>query len=254
MEPNESLEPSYLDIKLSSFAGPLDLLVTLIRDKNIDIWEIDLNEIADQYLAIIHNLNENDFDTASEYLVMAATLINLKAKMILQDPEEQEEANKEKIRLLSQIAEYERFKDLSVVLKQHEEQRKDLYNKTISDLRPFVRKGDPNELAGHSSGSRLALVLRKMFERTYAETLKNISLSTKAVSPEEQKQRILQLFETKNTDTLNFEYVFSVPTYGHFVISLIALLDLARQQVVVISENEELEIVAIKKGEKYGQQ
>ncbi|MBN0919256.1 segregation/condensation protein A [[Mycoplasma] gypis] len=243
-------EKSYLDIQLSSFSGPLDLLVTLIKDKNIDIWEVDLAQIANQYLKIIENLQENDFDTASEYLVMAATLINLKAKMILQDPETQEEVSKEKIRLLAQIAEYQKFKEIAVTLKDNEQQRKEMFNKIPSNLQSFVKKTDENVVDGHSSVNRLSIILKKMFERTYAEQLKNISLSTKQVSPEEQKQRILELI--KDRTKLSFEDIFTVPTYGHFVISLIALLDLARQQILVINHNENTEIIEVVKGEMYG--
>ncbi|MCU4117094.1 segregation/condensation protein A [Mycoplasma zalophi] len=244
--PNQNFEITF---NLKNFNGPLDLLVTLIKEKNVDIFDIDLSELASQYLKIIENLNKIDFDIASEYLVMAANLIHLKARIILQNPQEEEEVKKEKVRLLSQIAEYQKFKEISVTLRSQEQLRKQLFQKAPSDLTSFVKKIDESVLDGHSSSTRLTIILRKMFERTYAEALKNISLQTKNISPEEMKKVILNLFKDK--DILSFEEVFSVPSMGHFVISLLALLDLSRQQKVVIEANNESEIITISKGIKY---
>ena len=93
---NEAYEPKY-KFTLSNFDGPLDLLVSLVKEKNINILDIDIAELANQYLEIIKHLQDNDFDIASEYLVMAATLLQLKARMVLQDPEVEEEIKQEKI-------------------------------------------------------------------------------------------------------------------------------------------------------------
>ncbi|QJR44030.1 segregation/condensation protein A [Mycoplasma miroungirhinis] len=234
---------------LKNFNGPLDLLVTLIKEKNVDIFDINLSELATQYLQIIENMNKIDIDIASEYLVMAANLIHLKARIILQSPQEEEEIKKEKIRLLSQIAEYQKFKEISLTLREQEQERKQLFQKSPSDLTSFVKEIDESVLDGHSSSTRLTIILRKMFERTYAEALKNISLQTQNISPEEMKKVILDLFKTK--DILTFNEIFTVPTMGHFVISLLALLDLSRQQKVVIEANNESEIIKISKGIKY---
>ena len=210
---SEAYEPKY-KFTLSNFDGPLDLLVSLVKEKNINILDIDIAELANQYLEIIKHLQDNDFDIASEYLVMAATLLQLKARMVLQDPEVEEEIKQEKKRLLEQIAEYEKFKEISITLREHE------------------------------TSSRLVVTLRKMFERTYAEMIRNIKITTIAVSPEEQKKRIIELFRHKNE--LNFKEVFHVPTMGHFVITLLAVLDLARQQIVVMQQHGDTDITFTK--------
>ncbi|QJG66986.1 segregation/condensation protein A [Mycoplasma phocoenae] len=245
-----SLYSENLVFNIGDFNGPLDLLVSLIKNKDTNIFDIDLNELATQYLQIIQNLSDSDFDTASEYLVMAANLIHLKARMILKDPEEEEQVKEEKKRLLQQIAEYQSFKKISQTLREQEIARKQLFQKQPSDLTDFVRPIDDSVLDGHSSPTRLTIILRRMFERTYAESLKQISLKTQNVSPEEQKQRIINLLKTK--DELTFEDIFTVPSTGHFVISLIALLDLSRQQQVVIEQNDDIEIINVRKGKEYG--
>lgn len=88
-----------------------------------------------------------------------------------------------------------------------------------------------------------------MFERTYSELIRNITISTIAVSPEEQKERIIKLFISKNE--LSFKEIFNVPTIGHFVITLLAVLDLARQQIVILEQDEDEEIIRFKKGIEY---
>ncbi|AXE60812.1 segregation/condensation protein A [[Mycoplasma] phocae] len=235
--------------KLGNFDGPLDLLVTLIKEKNISIFDVDLLELANQYLEIIKNLQDYEVDIASEYLVMAATLLQLKARMVLQDPAAEEEIKEEKKRLLEQIAEYEKFKEISLLLREQEEKRKDLYSKEPEDTEEFEKDYDTSILDGHSNSSKLVITLRKMFERTYAEIIRNITIETIAVSPEEQKKRIIALFKNKNI--LTFEEIFNVPSVGHFVITLLAVLDLARQQIVVLEQENNEGIIIFKKGIEY---
>ena len=239
-----------ISFKLDNFDGPLDLLVALVKEKNIDIFDVDLIELTNQYLEIIKNLKPNDFDMASEYLVMAATLIHLKARMILQDPEVEEEVRKEKKRLLEQIAEHQKFKEIGITLREKEYDRQNLYEKEPEDLSEFIRETDDSVLDGHANSSRLIAVLRKMFERTYAEIIRNVTITTVAVSPEEMKKRIIKLFSER--DEVSFEEIFSVPSVGHFVITLLAVLDLARQQIIKMEQDEIDGLIKFSRGIEYG--
>jgi scpA/B protein len=239
-----------ISFKLDNFDGPLDLLLALVKEKNIDIFDVDLIELTNQYLEIIKNLKPNDFDMASEYLVMAATLIHLKARMILQDPEVEEEVRKEKKRLLEQIAEHQKFKEIGITLREKEYDRQNLYEKEPEDLSEFIRETDDSVLDGHANSSRLIAVLRKMFERTYAEIIRNVTITTVAVSPEEMKKRIIKLFSER--DEVSFEEIFSVPSTGHFVITLLAVLDLARQQIIKMEQDEIDGLIKFSRGSEYG--
>lgn len=239
-----------ISFKLDNFDGPLDLLLALVKEKNIDIFDVDLIELTNQYLEIIKNLKPNDFDMASEYLVMAATLIHLKARMILQDPEVEEEVRKEKKRLLEQIAEHQKFKEIGITLREKEYDRQNLYEKEPEDLSEFIRETDDSVLDGHANSSRLIAVLRKMFERTYAEIIRNVTITTVAVSPEEMKKRIIKLFSER--DEVSFEEIFSVPSPGHFVITLLAVLDLARQQIIKMEQDEIDGLIKFSRGSEYG--
>ncbi|PZW00608.1 segregation/condensation protein A [Metamycoplasma auris] len=235
--------------RLSNFDGPLDLLVTLVKEKNISIFEIDLIELVTQYLEIIKNIKPYEIDIASDYLIMAASLLQLKAKMLLQDGEDDEEVKQEKKRLIEQIAEYEKFKEISTILKEKEERRQNIFSKEPEEADQFKKEVDPSILDGYSSSSKLVITLRKMFERTYSEIIRNITISTISVSPEQQKERIINLF--RNKDNVSFEQIFDVPSMGHFVITLLAILDLARQEILIIEQFEDEGAIRITKGDKY---
>ena len=80
-----------IDIKLNVFEGPLDLLLHLIEKNKVDIYDIPISEITEQYLAYIREMEEEDLDVMSDFLVMAATLLRIKAKMLLPAKEDDEE-------------------------------------------------------------------------------------------------------------------------------------------------------------------
>ena len=107
--------------KLENFEGPLDLLLHLIKEAKIEIKDIFVSEVTDQYLQYISNLNEIDVEKASEYLIMAATLLEIKSKAVLPKVEEYlDEIEDPEQALIRQIEEYKLFKEAGEKLKQQE--------------------------------------------------------------------------------------------------------------------------------------
>lgn len=108
-----------LEVKLEAFEGPLDLLLHLIEKNKIDIYDIPIAEITDQYIAYVRKMQEEDLDVMSEFLVMAATLLDIKARMLLpkeqKDEDEEEEDPREE--LVHQLLEYKMYKYMSYELK-----------------------------------------------------------------------------------------------------------------------------------------
>ena len=112
-----------LNIKLDVFEGPLDLLLHLIRKSEVDIYNIPISEITDQYISYLKEMEELDLDIASEFLVMAATLIEIKSKMLLPKKKDDETAADEDPRteLVEKLVEYKRYKEFAYMLKGIEE-------------------------------------------------------------------------------------------------------------------------------------
>ncbi|MFR6571835.1 MAG: segregation and condensation protein A [Christensenellales bacterium] len=109
--------------KLESFEGPLDLLLHLIAKAQVDIKDIFVSEITDQYLAYLEQMEQLDMEQASEFLTMAATLLNIKSRSLLPKPEAPEEEDPEAL-LILQLEEYKKIKQASLVLQEMEKARR----------------------------------------------------------------------------------------------------------------------------------
>ena len=109
-----------IDIKIKAFEGPLDLLLHLIEKNKVDIYDIPISEITSQYLEYIRSMEKEDLDVMSEFLVMAATLLKIKAKMLLPVKEEEQEEGDPREELVRRLIEYKIYKYASVKLKERE--------------------------------------------------------------------------------------------------------------------------------------
>ncbi len=113
-----TLETKKYAIKIENFEGPLDLLCHLIEKNKMNIYDIHLNEITDQYIQYLNEMEKMNLEIASEFVVMASTLLYLKSKSLLPKQEEEEEELTEE-ELIRRIIEYKKFKEISKVLKQN---------------------------------------------------------------------------------------------------------------------------------------
>ncbi|AAT27963.1 segregation/condensation protein A [[Mycoplasma] mobile] len=237
------------EFNLENFDGPLDLLLSLVKDKKADLFTIDLADLATQYLEIINHLEDSNVDVASEYLVMAATLIHIKAKMLLLNPEEEDEEIKEdKEMLLKQLIEYQQFKEVAKKLRQQESIRSEIFIKDPSNYDEYYRETDETLLDGRSNSLSLMNTLRKMFERVHAENLRQTKIEAVHVNPEQRIKEIRDLFDEFGEE-VDFAKIFNVPTITHFVITFLVLLDLARKQEIKLIQDKEfgeIRIIKIK--------
>ncbi|MGY5139164.1 segregation/condensation protein A [Mycoplasmopsis gallinarum] len=237
------------DIKLENFDGPLDLLLSLVQDKNIDIMEIDIVKLATEYLAIIERLKENEIDVAGDYLVMAATLLALKTKMMLYTPEEKPEIEEDKREILRRLYEYQQIKEISKTLREQEGLRREIFIKKQSNIDEFMIEDDKSALDGNSNPLKLITTLRKMFERTFANQLRRTKFEHFDLTPKDQIPFILNLFD--QNEVVTFEMIFTQPSLSHFVITLMAILDLARRQIIRIKQEEQFGEILFERGPEY---
>lgn len=112
-----TLETKKYSIKIDNFEGPLDLLCYLIDKNKMNIYDVNLNDITEQYIQYLNQMEEMNLEIASEFIVMATTLLYLKSKNLLPKQEEEEEITEEE--LIKRIIEYKKFKEISKVLKEN---------------------------------------------------------------------------------------------------------------------------------------
>lgn len=157
-----------IDVKLNIFEGPLDLLLHLIEKNKVDIYDIPISEITEQYLEYIRAMEEEDLDVMSEFLVMAATLLRIKAKMLLPVQEEEEEEGDPREELVRRLIEYKIYKYASYELKLQElEAEKSFFKQQHipREVLAYREDIDPMEVVGNVSleqlGKVFSFVMRK---------------------------------------------------------------------------------------------
>ncbi len=127
------------EIKINQFEGPLDLLLHLIKTSDADIFDIEIDKITKQYLDYIEQMEELNLNVASEYLVMAAELMEIKSSILLPKPETLEDEYEEDPReqLIQRLLEYKQYKEVTEEFKVLEENRKQIYTKIPENLKNY---------------------------------------------------------------------------------------------------------------------
>ena len=129
-----------LDLKINEFEGPLDLLLHLIKENKMDIFNIKIEEITEQYLSYIRKQESMNLEIDSEYLVLASELIEIKSKLLLPHEKEvlDEEESDPREELMNRLLEYQAYKEITKTLKEKELIRQEIYTKAPSSLKEFV--------------------------------------------------------------------------------------------------------------------
>ncbi|GMA52472.1 segregation and condensation protein A [Alicyclobacillus contaminans] len=136
------------DIVLDQFSGPLDLLLHLIQKHEVDIFDIPIAKITDQYLAYLRAMEELSLEIASEFLVMAATLLAIKSRMLLPRPaksgdDEDEDSGDPRDELVQQLVEYQRAKWAAAQLRERGVLQSQVFSRPPLDLRPYAPEAPP---------------------------------------------------------------------------------------------------------------
>lgn len=143
----EGLPDEVLRIRLDRFEGPFEVLLYLIRAQEIDIFDIPILKITEQYLHFLELMRQENLDIAGEFIVMAATLIQIKSRMVLPaevDDTEEEEIEEEdpRLELVEKLLEYRKYRDLAVALGDCSQRRADQFGRNV---RPVIEPGEEEE-------------------------------------------------------------------------------------------------------------
>lgn len=223
-------------VKLHSFEGPLDLLLHLIQSNDLDLYDIPVREITDQYMTYIHTMQELHLDIASEYLVMAATLLQMKSKLLL--PIEEVDFEEEMLdfeedqrdELMNKLIEYKKYKDAASELKDREKKRSDLFSKPMSDLTPFL-DGSVKDLEVDASLYDMLKAFRKMKQRQDQSEPVFRKIQRETVPIEQKMGDIMQRLNVKNGAS-SFSMLISDYEQHELVVTFLALLELMKSNAV----------------------
>jgi len=224
--------PDAFPVKLDTFDGPLDLLLFLIKRNEVDVHDIPIALITQQYLDALDLMRELNLDVAGEFIVMAATLIHIKSKMLLPRPEtaagvEGEEAEDPRDALVRRLLEHEKFKAAAGLLHEREQWR------SAQWPRPDERVA---AIAGEEYEPELEVDLFSLLN-AFQQVVQRAKLRPKVLLPPEQipvEVRIDQLLERlSETDACGFEDLFAdCADRSGLIVTFLALLEMIRLKLV----------------------
>jgi segregation and condensation protein A len=212
-------------IKLPEFEGPMDLLLHLIRENKVDIYDIPISLITGQYLQYIEFMKELDLEIAGEFLVMAATLIQIKSRMLLPPDEDvpEEELEDPRFELVQRLLEYQAFKDAASILKEREEEAMKIFVRSPGELEK-EEAPEPELCLFDINLFDLLAAFKKILENAPPE-MRTISRETLTVK--DKMMHIADLIE--NLESIRFEELFKDNfTKVQLIVTFLALLELLR--------------------------
>ena len=232
---------------INDFEGPLDLLLHLIKTNKMDIYDISITKITEEYLDFINKMEEMNLTVASSYLVMASELIEIKSKMLLpnNNSEEEEDPREE---LVNRLVEYQKYKDMIDSFKTLEESRREFYTK---DPINFYSLSDNHiENDGSVSVEDLALALSKFLERKELEKPIETKITMREISVEERSRDIKNILKKKKK--VSFFDLFEVKTKEYVVVTFLSILEMAKNKEIVITQDNNFNEIYVsnKEGEK----
>lgn len=233
--------------KLETFEGPLDLLLHLIDKAEVDIYEISVSEITDQYLEYLDNMQELELEVTSEFLVMAATLLAIKSKQLLPKPPviefdddfdymmDEEDPRDE---LIQKLIEYRKFKEIAELLHEREWERSLIFSKEPEDLSIYVPDVVENPVKGLHAAD-----LINVFQKAIRKAVKRNSVARIHRDEISVKDRIKDIVSTLAALGKGGRFLFSKLLHSEMdrheiVTTFLAILELMKMKQIVCYQDK----------------
>ncbi len=232
----EIQEKKQLDFAVNDFNGPLDLLLHLIKESKVEIEDIFISDVTEQFLKYIESLDRLDLETASDFLTMASTLLEIKSKALL--PRYEQLQNEDEIDegalLIRRLEEYKLIKEASISLKEIEDVGK-FYreaDKSTKDVKIEFNQSDVNLLV--EAFSKLLIMEEEHFQRS---NLVEKIIPKDNTTVEERSEFIVKTLKSRGKTSL-FALFTEKPTKIRLVITLLAMLELIKNGEIKISQSQ----------------
>lgn len=222
--------PQQMDVNLENFEGPLDLLLHLIKKSDLDIKDIPIAQITHEYLDYLELMKDLNLEMAGEFLVMASTLMQIKAHMLLPAPDAVDEdlGPDPRAELVNKLLEYQRFKEASNILAAQNERAKDVYYRRIGP------RFDQEDFELRASTVDLLAAFKRVLDRAPREVGQ---ILREEMTVEMRIRQIQDIFVTR--DRMAFEELFTgLRRRIELIITFLSLLELIRMKHVVAIQAE----------------
>jgi segregation and condensation protein A len=236
---------------INDFEGPLDLLLHLIKISEVDIYDISIEKVTEQYLDFIKSMEEMNLTIASEYLVMAAELIEMKSRLLLpnnNDLGEDEYEEDPRENLINRLVEYKKYKDMVETFKYLEEERRDIFTKEPVNLSEYTEVITENN--GDISLEDLINALNNFLKRKEDEKPISTKITKKELSVKDRTYEIRNIL--KNKKKVSFFELFEVKTKEYVVVTFLSILEMAKRGELLITQDDNFNEITVnaKEGEE----
>ncbi len=226
-----------IEIRLDNFAGPLDLLLHLIKSNEMDIYDIRIVEITEQYLAVIDQMKQLDLDIAGEFLLMAATLMHIKSRMLLPVSEEigEEEEDDPRAELVKRLLEYQRYKEVAESFRQLPWLERDVFTRGFS---PSAAESPENEEDARITAGvyQLAEAFHRLVKKRPVEVFHEVIRETFSVA--DFIERILD--QLSRHDRRSFKSFFAAGySRDELIVTFLAMLELVKMRLINVDQVDE---------------
>jgi segregation and condensation protein A len=263
MATNGGMMVQQYSVKLDAFEGPLDLLLHLINRYEVDVYDIPMAELTEQYLLYIYAMQELQLDVASEYLVMAATLLEIKSKLLLPKQEEElfdedmefETEEDPRDELMKRLIEYRKYKEAAEDLKTLEEERGQMFTRAPSDLTEYINKEEEKVNLDISIYDMLG-AFQKLLRRKKLQKPLQTRITRQEIPIEVRIEQIInELSLLQVNEKKNFLELFPYEDKPHIVVTFLALLELMKTDTILIEQTQNFSAIflSLKKGERYNE-
>jgi len=236
------------NIKITDFEGPLDLLLHLIKTNDMDIFDINIETVTNQYLNYIKAMEELNLNIASEYLVMAAELMFIKSKLLLPketiEIEDVEYIDPEEL-LKEKLLTYQKYKEVTEDLKESEEKRQEYLTKVPSILDEYV-DGVVTYTHADEDVDTLVEAFKKFLKRKEESRPLNTKVMTKEISVNDRRKTITSILNKKNR--VSFDELFEIRAKAYIVVTFLALLEMYKKKEIEIVQDNNFKDITITKG------
>ena len=232
------------NIKLENFEGPLDLLLYFIKRDKIDIYDIPITQITNEYIAVIDEAKKLDVSIAGEFLFMASMLLRIKTQMLLprQIDEESLDIDDPRIDLVTQLLEYKKYKNIAHKLKNLHFENKDSFFRSASKV-VYDQSPDVSDFLNEVTLFDISKIFKDAVDN--APTQDTFEIYREIVSLKEQKNFILQQFKTNKIMSLK-KLVKKLETKIEIIVTFLALLEMIKQSEIICSQKENFKDIEIK--------
>lgn len=223
-----------MDFKINEFEGPLDLLLHLIKESKMNIMDIEIEKITEQYMNYLDLQEKMNLEIASEYLVMASELIEIKSKLLLPNPKNDEgEEEDPREELVNRLLEYQAYKEITKVLQDKENLRKEIYTKAPENIRNYVE--EDVSITTDVTLDDLVEAFKKYLERKKETKPLQTKITVNEVTVSSRRHDIKNLLRTKKR--VSFFELFPVVSKEYVIATFLAVLEMAKSHELTITQN-----------------